>query len=759
MNLNMKVFSFGAVFVFFCAICHADVDFPSYEDLTSFDVRLLSPKPLSNATNRLIELKSVVNRVHDVNFLKSLADSNGETLKSSAEDGSVLFSDKYNVSETCRDHWNRTFTALRANEYWALKLIDSSAKLESGILEGNTKWLGSYDECFNLEVPVKAVSLSAFETHFCFAHVPINLTDFHLKIDIGLCVPKACSSSDVTKLYNDLFAAVQRLRPTINPIRVSSVDCQEHSEIDTRAIAAIIILGVFAVIILISSTFDLISHQWSYCTGIPKTGPTQSIEIAHFEGDPQLVNEMTNVSKRKKSTLEKLLLSFSAYTNGKKLLAVNHSPGTLTALNGIRFLSISWVVLGHTYSSVFNKMNNSYAISLSKRWTFQTVLNAQVSVDSFFALSGLLLSYLTLKEMKRGKGKFRINWLMFYFHRFWRLTPVYMIVLMVTVCLGRYLGDGPVWPKDGFEKNCKDTWWRNLLYINNLFEGDEFGTFWTTLIDSKNRRICDCVLSRFRCFGVAWYLANDMQFFILSPLMLLPLYFHYSIGIGVCFMWLLGSAITPGVVSNVLDLPPSSFGGGGSQQGRADYFNNYYIRPYCRIGPYIVGIIVGSFLYRTDCKAKINKLLNVLLWLMFVVLAIVVLYGLRTPIAYPEEALNRGVSAFYNATHKIVWGACICWVIFACATGNGGFINTLLSWSPFVPLARLSYCIYLIHPIVMFVYIGSQRSHYNMDDIHTIYLFLGHLVMSTAMAFVVSVAFEAPMMGLEKILLRRQQRR
>lgn len=61
-----------------------------------------------------------------------------------------------------------------------------------------------------------------------------------------------------------------------------------------------IILGVFAVIILISSTFDLISHQWSYCTGIPKTGPTQSIEIAHGEGDPQLVNEMTNVSKRKK---------------------------------------------------------------------------------------------------------------------------------------------------------------------------------------------------------------------------------------------------------------------------------------------------------------------------------------------------------------------------------------------------------------------------------------------------------------------------
>lgn len=42
-------------------------------------------------------------------------------------------------------------------------------------------------------------------------------------------------------------------------------------------------------------------------------------------------------------------------------------------------------------------------------------------------------------------------------------------------------------------------------------------------------------------------------------------------------------------------------------RGRADYFNNYYVRPYCRMGPYIVGIIVGSLLYKTDCKVKINK--------------------------------------------------------------------------------------------------------------------------------------------------------
>jgi hypothetical protein len=50
-----------------------------------------------------------------------------------------------------------------------------------------------------------------------------------------------------------------------------------------------------------------------------------------------------------------------------------------------------------------------------------------------------------------------------------RLTPPYMLILMISACLTKYLGDGPFYPKDGFETNyCKDTWWQNLLYINNF---------------------------------------------------------------------------------------------------------------------------------------------------------------------------------------------------------------------------------------------------------------------------------------------------
>ena len=38
-----------------------------------------------------------------------------------------------------------------------------------------------------------------------------------------------------------------------------------------------------------------------------------------------------------------------------------------------------------------------------------------------------------------------------------------------------------------------------------------------------------------------------------------------------------------------------------------DYFDVYYVKPYCRIGPYLVGMITGYILYRTDCKVYMSK--------------------------------------------------------------------------------------------------------------------------------------------------------
>ena len=63
-----------------------------------------------------------------------------------------------------------------------------------------------------------------------------------------------------------------------------------------------------------------------------------------------------------------------------------------------------------------------------------------------------------------------MQWSLFFV---FRLTPPYMLFLMLYVPINKYLNDGPFWPNAGMEyKECEDTWWTNLLYINNLVKSN-----------------------------------------------------------------------------------------------------------------------------------------------------------------------------------------------------------------------------------------------------------------------------------------------
>lgn len=51
---------------------------------------------------------------------------------------------------------------------------------------------------------------------------------------------------------------------------------------------------------------------------------------------------------------------------------------------------------------------------------------------------------------------------------FFRLTPMYMVLLGFSATVYLYLGSGPYWPNGDYDIACKKVWWRNLLYINNF---------------------------------------------------------------------------------------------------------------------------------------------------------------------------------------------------------------------------------------------------------------------------------------------------
>ncbi|CAG7827395.1 unnamed protein product, partial [Allacma fusca] len=119
------------------------------------------------------------------------------------------------------------------------------------------------------------------------------------------------------------------------------------------------------------------------------------------------------------------------------------------------------------------------------------------------------------------------------------------------------------------QANCRKYWWRNLLYFNNLVTNPE------------------------SCYSESWYLANDMQFFVLSPVLIYPLWRFKLIGMGTTCLAAIASMVVPAVLTHQMELAPTMV----YSMPLKDYFSVYYIKPWNRFGAYVVGIILGYILY------------------------------------------------------------------------------------------------------------------------------------------------------------------
>jgi len=94
----------------------------------------------------------------------------------------------------------------------------------------------------------------------------------------------------------------------------------------------------------------------------------------------------------------------------------------------------------------------------------------------------------------------------------------------------------------------------------------------------------------------------------------------------------------------------------------------------------------------------------------------------------------------------------LAWITFACSIGYGGPVDAFLSWKAWMPLSRLTYCAYLMHPVLMITYYRSRQDTLHFGThIQMIGLFFGFATLSYAIAYAASLAFEIPISHLETI--------
>lgn len=91
---------------------------------------------------------------------------------------------------------------------------------------------------------------------------------------------------------------------------------------------------------------------------------------------------------------------------------------------------------------------------------------------------------------------------------------------------------------------------------------------------------------------------------------------------------------------------------------------------------------------------------------------------------YPMQQIshtpNTLESAFYESFSRVAWVFALSWIIFVCVNGYGGPINWFLSLNHWKPLAKLTYCIYILHIPVQFFMLGIVRVPESISDINVV---------------------------------------
>ncbi|KAL6045276.1 NRF domain-containing protein [Balamuthia mandrillaris] len=694
--------------------------------------------------------------------------------------GSGKYPGDWGYWDACKlaNHSHYCFLTLPVN---ISALASASSFSFASRLQALLRKASAYDQRTSFHLPASSSSLSLLSDHFSFGPLFTAPSALHssslskeskknnnkgttgsasaaLTLEWGLCLPSTCTQHDALVLVALLSNASKGLimqKGTV--VRCTDQNGTPLKEWSTGAKVMLALVLVLVAVCLIGSTADWLRQKYgeasakdlfmlrvsrarSVNTDLMDKSVTVLGKEEDSDSDKDKPKPQSQSSQKLPRSLLGFFLSFSLFYNTSKLVQAAPDP-SLSALNGMRVLSMAWIILGHTvvWPLLTSGFDNLLYIfhTLQNDWTWQLLLAGPFAVDTFFFVSGFLLGFLCLAELRKNNN--RMNWALFYFHRVWRLSPVYFFLLFVYWKLLPFLGDGPKW-ETVVAPNCDEHWWQNLLYIQNFWDMGEM------------------------CMRWSWYLANDMQFYVISPLVLFPFYrWNVSlrsgrvIRVGQMISW----SVIIGLLIGSLTANLALYGYNDSLLfifGDNQTYNELYNKPWIRALPYLAGLAFGLLMSYPSVKQA--KLKPIVVWLLHGLVLSVMVVIVFTPydtyhrsVAGTSGAWNTAQNTIYLGLTRLVWAILLSILTFLCAIGQGGPINWLLSHHIWTPLARLTYCAYLIHPMLVMSYYASAARPFHLNPFTGIYTALANFAISYLLAYVCFLLLERPLMNVEMTFL------
>ncbi|XP_071543591.1 nose resistant to fluoxetine protein 6-like isoform X2 [Panulirus ornatus] len=601
---------------------------------------------------------------------------------------------------------------------WPFLLEDSWGKAPDGILYGNLQPWGMLEECTDIEVEevVQVNHFTMLNTTFQGRYCTVSFSSSDAKdgkgartapaslfgigsplFHYGTCIPTSCSAHDL------MVSLSEKLNGTSK--EVASLDCHSKEDVESFTsgdIAFIVVASVLWFLLLAAAIVDISINYW---------------DVQHY----------------RKGVL-RFLLPFSAYTNMKKIFHVTNeeNPGVISCLHGMRVLSMTWIVWGHTLIYLGVISINVFAGDLiSGKVIDQTLLNATYSVDTFFFISGLLVAYGVLKEHTKVG---RVNWIMYYVHRFIRLAPPIALTAASMATVFRFTMAGPLAMEveRNFVQVCRDSWWADVFFFTNFRDK--------------------------MCLSHCWYTAVDSQIYLVLPLVLVPLLYTRRIGLAWLGVVTLVFIAVPVIIFAVYQQYPTL----PFQVPEFEFVPGIdtYMTPWCRANVYLIGVWAGWILFTLQGKTIKLQMWQVLLgWVVATAMALLVIYGVANYDTFEDpDPLPLSVSVIYGGFSRVAWALALLWVVFACHTGYGGLVNTILSYPSWQPLSRLTFSMYLVCLPIQVLYLGAMHTPFYTNHLNVIISTCGFLFTGGLLSVVLSLMTEGPILGLEKVFYQRPGR-
>ncbi|XP_045923316.1 O-acyltransferase like protein-like isoform X1 [Micropterus dolomieu] len=646
-----------------------------------------------------------------------------------------------NVSQRCMNDTNRFLREI--NQDWpkeyAVSMYDAFGKMGSNVKGGNVNRPGLLQLCRSAHAPT-------FSGQYC----QVFLRQGTVQYFVGVCVPDSCEEEEVQMLvlYGRLQFRQTSLIPPLPPILVNQ-STQEmimtHCLSDTIAPDASDFTCLFVCCVMVAiplaATLFTAMIRWqqdrevsptvespSLNTGLKLYGTLKTNASSSSKINSNTSEEKGNNCTRhttlcfSRSCVYRYLQVFSLQTTTQGIFSTSSSipGGGYSCLNGIRVLSLLWIICGHSAEYTLNNLDNykNWKNTVESSPLYVLTISGPVflAVDSFLLLGGLLSARSLLGSINRAEDNLSTSLVANYlFKRIIRIQPLHMFFVCLTTGLISLVQWGPYWfPFKDTGVDCKTYWWANLLLISNVLPSNKICIPWT------------------------WYLSLDFQCYATTPLLV----YFYRLNRGVFAVisggLLLMTTVTSAVITALLQLPvvhPSTL-------QFENYVLYYYKKPYTRYGPFLIGVLTGIYLATKKNQLLKQKWQAILGWFCCLSLMAVLVglaYILRETPAYPSVP-----HALYQGLHRQLWALAVTWIILACEEGYGGFIKSLLSLGVWVPLSNISFACYLTHPVFIILYNGLQETPIHYTGISFMYLFLGHLVLTVVVSYVFTVLVEKP---------------